>query len=707
MFITPHRPAPQTRVPRPTNDSPMPESQAPEDLVTLHELTPSERAEIRQPLQHEHVPGELIIKLRGPEEQLLQRYSAAKIQTFEENLVHIKVNGDLGDALEQLTLDPEVAYVAPNHVYHLQEETREPNDLKPELWGLHNTGQNGGTPGADISAREAWTETVGTRNQGPLIAVIDTGIDYNHPDLKANIWTNPNEIPNGKDDDFNGVIDDIHGYFPQGGSGDPLDGHSHGTHCAGTIAADGNNGEGVVGVNWQAELMGVKIFSDACSTTADAILKGLLYANKMGARLTSNSWGGGPPNEALEEAFASSKALHIAAAGNKGRDNDKAAHYPSNYDMPNMVAVAATDRNDRLARFSNYGAQTVDLAAPGVEIYSTEPNGQYDYKSGTSMATPHVTGAAALVLNKLPDISNEELKTRLTWSTDPVTGLAGKVASGGRLNVARALEDDTTPPAAPNDLSAEMVVTGMANVSWTSPGDDGWCGDSAAFDLRVSSLPITFENFDNLKSKGQRRAKPTGFIQNEALLFAPSGRDRTYHIGLKAMDNVGQNSDLKTTTVVVPGVPVAFEDDMESQGTTWTATGDWKRQEMPGWGKVWTDTKEGGYDKGARGRLTSQPVSLKGLKSSALHFDARFDTERWKDDARVEVSEDGGQKFKLLERFSGKAGWEHYSYDLSAYDGKEVIFRFRNYTSNPENKTDGFYFDNFVVAGIPATPQQS
>ena len=317
------------------------------------------------------------------------------------------------------------------------------------------------------------------------------------------------------------------------------------------------------------------------------------------------------------------------------------------------------------------------------------------------MATPHVTGAAALVLNKFPDLTNEEVKTRLTWSSDPVVGLRGKVTSGGRLNAARALENDSEAPGAPNDLSAEMVVTGMANASWTSPGDDGWCGNSAAYDLRVSRSPVTDESFSHLKTDGLKRARAVGEVQNQAIFFPPSGQDKTYHVGLKTMDNVGNFSGLRTTSVEVPAVPVAFEDDMEGQTTTWTATGDWKRAELPGWGKVWTDTTDDGYDKGARGRLTSETVSLKGFKNTVLHFDARINTEKWKDDARVEISEDGGEKFRLLERFSGKADWEHYTYDLSRYDGKDVVFRFRNYTSFPENKTDGFYFDNFVVAGTP------
>ncbi len=451
-------------------------------LDRLMAATASEAASLEASLG-DHVPGEVIVKLKSQpptksQNLFSERYGARLIerfdfpkdifQNFQGEMLHLKLPEGMStaQAMAAMQQDPRVEYVIPNSVYTLDDppapatpaETPAaptvPNDLKPELWGLDNTGQNKGTADADIDAPEAWAKTTGNPN-GPLIALIDTGVDYKHPDLVNNIWTNPGEIAgDGIDNDGNGVIDDVHGYNAFANTGDPMDGHSHGTHCAGTITAEGNNNQGVVGVNWRARLMPVKIFSDAGSTNSAAIVRGILYATKAGARVTSNSWGGGAADPAILDAFKSSPALHIMAAGNSGTNNDTRPHYPSSYDLDNNIAVAATDRNDKLASFSCYGEKSVDLAAPGVDIYSTVPGGGYANKSGTSMATPHVTGAAGLLLAQDPTMSNDELKSRLLGGADKKDSLAGKVATGGRLNINNALEMDYKKPATPENPPA-------------------------------------------------------------------------------------------------------------------------------------------------------------------------------------------------------------------------------------------------------------
>lgn len=684
------------------------------DTVSLHHhhrpraaaraLEPEDRVELSQKLEHPHRPDQLLVKLRpGRELDLAAEYSAEVLERFDLEdaqvvLLDLGQGADLAHTMERMVLDSRIEYAEPNHLYALDDVA--PDDLDPGLWGLHNTGQDGGTPGADISAPEAWATTTGTPRWGPLIAVIDTGADWRHPDLAANIWTNPNERANGEDDDGNGVIDDLRGYNALSNDGFAQDGHGHGTHVSGTIAAEGNNGQGVVGVNWRAEVMPVKIFSDGGRTDAASILRGVLYANTMGARITSNSWGGGAANQALKDAFGFSKALHVAAAGNDGIDTDARPHYPSSYDLPNMVAVAATDRNDNLARFSNYGAQSVDLAAPGVDILSTLPGGNYGSYSGTSMATPHVSGAAALIVSAFPEIDNQELKTRLTWSTDPLPNLAGKVQSAGRLNVARALEVDEEAPAAAHDLVADMAVTGMASVRWTSTGDDGAEGDPSAYDLRISNRPITEQAFADLPAAGFGRAKGRGAAENKLVEIAPSGRERTYHLGLRLMDNVGNLSPVSTATLTVPAVPVAFEDDMEAQETAWEATGDWARVEVPGHGMVWTEAPGGDYGDGNRGSLTSPEISLEGFSRSVLHLDVRHDLEKYRDNVFLEVSSDG-ESWRRLERFTGESDWSHQTYDLSAYDGAGVQLRLRTWTNDGSAKTDGLYLDNVVITGQP------
>lgn len=431
--------------------------------------TADKAAEIEKNLDA-HVPGQVIVKTKGSIMKsttgFAQRYGATILEKFEfPKEIYKSMGGDMlqlklpegmttAQAMAAMAEDPSVEYVVPNNIYTLDDPEageapagdaspkagNKPNDLDSKLWGLNNEGQNGGTPDCDIDAPEAWQKTTGISN-GPIIAVIDTGVDYNHPDLVNNIWTNPGEIPgNGIDDDGNGVIDDVHGYNAYDQTGDPMDGHSHGTHCAGTIAAEGNNGKGVVGVNWKATIMPVKIFNDRGSTDAAAIIRGINYATNNGARITSNSWGGGAANPAIEEAFRKSSALHIMAAGNSGSNNDVSPHYPSSYNLDNNIAVAATDRNDKMAYFSCYGKESVDIAAPGVDIYSTVPGGGYGNKSGTSMATPHVTGAAGLLLAMDPNMSNDEIKTRLLEGADKVAGLDGKVATGARLNINNAME---------------------------------------------------------------------------------------------------------------------------------------------------------------------------------------------------------------------------------------------------------------------------
>ncbi|CAN0413082.1 unnamed protein product, partial [Phaeothamnion confervicola] len=280
-----------------------------------------------------------------------------------------------------------------------------------------------------IHAPEAWQINHGDRVNGPLLAVVDCGIDYNHPNLAPNVYTNPGEIAgNGIDDDHNGVIDDVHGYNAAAKNGEPMDTTSHGTHVMGTIAGIGVNG--VTGVSPEARVLAVKFIQDGYGDTADAIA-GLLYADNMGARITSNSWGGSNYNQALYDTLKASPALHICAAGNDHADNDVTPAYPASYDLPNIVSVAAVGQDGNLAHFSNFGATSVDLAAPGENIYSTLPNGEYGMKSGTSMAAPHVSGSANLIATRFPNATNQEIKDRLVFSSTRQPQFEGKMISGG------------------------------------------------------------------------------------------------------------------------------------------------------------------------------------------------------------------------------------------------------------------------------------
>jgi subtilisin family serine protease len=369
------------------------------------------------------------------------------------SILEVEVKGKpVEHILEALRKSGIVKYVEPDYRRHLNAIPDDP--LFDELWGLHNTGQSGGIPDADIDAPEAWDIRTGAPNV--VVGVIDTGVDYNHQDLAANMWVNTGEIPgNGFDDDGNGYIDDIHGIDPCNGDSDPMDDNNHGTHVSGTIGAVGNNAIGVVGVNWDVWIMALK-FLDASGSgwTSDAI-ECLNYAIMMKSAygfhvmVTSNSWGSGDFSQALKDAIevsGNAGMLFIAAAGNDGTNNDITPYYPSSYGLHNIMAVAATNRNNGLAYFSNYGPTSVDLGAPGHQILSTIPGNHYSTYSGTSMATPHVSGAAALLFAQFPEFDCYDIKETILSTVDPLASLAGMVLSEGRLNLYNAVTCDPGNP---------------------------------------------------------------------------------------------------------------------------------------------------------------------------------------------------------------------------------------------------------------------
>ncbi|MFM8577893.1 MAG: S8 family peptidase, partial [Planctomycetaceae bacterium] len=351
---------------------------------------------------------------------------------------------------------PSIAYFEPDFVIA---PTAIPNDSSfSQLWGLNNTGQSGGVVDADIDAPEAWDVTTGSRNV--VVAVIDTGVDYSHPDRAAHVWTNPGEVAgDGNDNDRNGFVDDVRGWDFRNNDSNPMDDQGHGTHVAGTIGAVGNNGTGVAGVAWQVSIMALKFLGADGSGSTSAAVAAVNYATRMkrdfGVNIvaTNNSWGGGGSSTSLRDAITAggqAGILFIAAAGNESNNNDAAPSYPASYTSEAVISVAATDRSNRLASFSNYGATSVDLAAPGVSILSTTPNNTYASYSGTSMATPHVTGAVALLAAANPPATSSQIRSAILSSSVPVAALAGKVATGGLLNVAGALAAiGAVPPTEP------------------------------------------------------------------------------------------------------------------------------------------------------------------------------------------------------------------------------------------------------------------
>lgn len=406
--------------------------------------------------KEEHVPGQLLIKLKPnslASSNMLLSSGATRLKTFVETnsaLYSFPESVDLQKFALNLQDQSDIDYVELNHYHYLQGA---PNDSHySKVYGLNNVGQSGGAHDADIDAPEAWTITKGSRRV--LIGVIDTGVDYSHPDIIDNYWVNPgesgtdssgfNKRTNGIDDDNNGYIDDYKGWDFYSNDNDPKDRHGHGTHCAGIIAARGNNKEGITGVNWYASIVGLKVFDDKGKTRTDALVSAINYASRMKIPITNNSWGSYRYSDAIKDSIINShksNMLFVAAAGNYHGNNDKKPFYPASYDIPNIISVAATDHKDNAASFSNYGAKSVDIAAPGNRIYSSISlnKGSYSFKSGTSMAAPYVTGVAGLLKARKSRLSALNMKKTLIDSGDLVPALKGVVQSGRRLNAYKAL----------------------------------------------------------------------------------------------------------------------------------------------------------------------------------------------------------------------------------------------------------------------------
>jgi len=275
--------------------------------------------------------------------------------------------------------------------------------------------------------------------------VLDSGVDYNHADLASNMWTRPDSIPEYQDAEL-GSVDDFYGFDAEDAA-DPMDDNGHGTHCAGVIGAEADNGEGIAGINWKVEIMPLKFLGrGGFGSTKNAIeaINYVIDRKKAGVnvRVISASWGSTSKSKALEDVIRKAGEegiLFVAAAGNDSSNNDKRPHYPSNYNLPNVISVAALDRNDDLAKFSNYGEKTVHIAAPGKDIVSTWLGQAYREASGTSMAAPQISGVAGLILSMNPKISVEKLREKILKSVDKLDSLKGKIESGGRINAAKAV----------------------------------------------------------------------------------------------------------------------------------------------------------------------------------------------------------------------------------------------------------------------------
>lgn len=655
----------------------------------------------------DYAPGQLIIKLKegkAPDENFLQNHrlkSPRKVS--KKNAAYVAEIDGAADPLElarNLKKDPQVEFAEPNYIVR---GSFTPNDsFFFQLWGLQT-----------IDAPEAWDANHDTNM---IIGVIDSGINYNHPDLVGNIWTNPNEIAgNSIDDDNNGFIDDNRGWDFANNDNDPFDDNGHGSHVAGIIGAQGNNGIGVAGVNWNAQLVPIKFLGADNTGTIENAVRAIEYANSLGIKINNASWRTIGFSQLLRDAIAEGNNgghLFIAAAGNSNADTDATPFYPAAFDLPNVISVAASNQQNGLTSISNYGANSVDITAPGEGIVSTYLTNSYATLSGTSMATAYVTGAAALLWSANPGLTHLQIKNKILDYSELSDSLIPLTLSGGILNIFNFFDADVAPPAAITNLSVIGVTRDTATLSWTASGDDGNTGTASRYDIRYSTQPITSVNFDQA-TQIIRESKPK--ISGASEIFTAKGLlpDTTYYFALRVLDNVNNNSGISNIVFGKTLIPsIVFFDNMENSGGNWTVEGDLWHQSNRRYVSAntsWYYGREatGNYDNGRanQGKLVSGLISLANLINSELTFKHFLATENFHlfDNAKVEVSNNGGASWNtLLTRLTTNGNWVNESISLSAYDGQTIKIRFYfNTVDDSFNFFEGWYVDDVMVKGTP------
>jgi subtilisin family serine protease len=569
-------------------------------------------------------------------------------------------------------------------------------------WSLHNTGQTGGTPGADIHAPEAWPLIPVV--SPVLVAVLDDGVEINHSDLAANIAVNAGEIPgDGIDNDGNGFIDDVKGWDFADGDNDPSPPSatsSHGTHVAGIVAAVSNNAVGIASASRNVKILPVRFYRGQSTWISDLILA-CDYARIRGAKVVNISYNLDGWTQLLVDAFNrlnSIDSVVMLSAGNSGAANP--ARLGMLNQAPNLCFVASTDANDNLSAFSNYGPQ-VQVAAPGENIISTIPFGNYANMSGTSMATPLAAGIMGSIRAIFPSMTATQSINRLGITCDKKSSLNGKVKFG-RVNLANAIQTDTIPPSPVSNLMVLRRSSGTFLVRFNASGNDGLSGGASAYELRTSKFPITDANFGSATLNNFQTNTPvSGYpVEDSVSGIVPGG---SYYIGVKAFDAVGNESPVVSTGPFSLLPPVAY-DDMEGT-TTFTGTGSWAvTTEAANSGThSWSDSPGGSYANNTNSTLTyNTPIAVSGPMTASYFM--RYDLEQGYDLLNFEVSTDGGTTWSVLNSTTGLSGpaFQSFSVPLTSYQGQTIRLRF-HMTSDSSVTGDGVYIDDFALQSLATT----
>ena len=569
-------------------------------------------------------------------------------------------------------------------------------------WNLHNTGQTGGTPGADVHAPEAWPFIPVLTPM--LVAVLDNGIETNHADLALNIAVNSGEIAgNGIDDDGNGFIDDVKGWDFADGDNDPSPlstTESHGTQMAGIVAAVSDNAVGIAAASRNVKLLPVRFFRGQSTWISDLILA-CDYSRVRGAKVVNISYGLDDWTQLLVDAFNrlnTANSVVMLPSGNNGVMN------PSRLGMlalaPNLCFVAATDHNDNLAPYSNFGSD-VHVAAPGSNILSTTPFGGYIASDGTSNSTAMASGIMGSIRAIFPTMTVSQSIARLGLTSDRKPQLTDRVKFG-RVNLANAIQADVIAPSPVSALTVLKRSSGTFLFQFNATGDDGASGAASYYDVRTSTSPINAGNFSSAKQNNFATNLPVAGnpVKTSISGIIPGG---SYYVAVRALDDVGNESGVVSAGPFNLLTPLAYDSMEGAAGFTGTSTWAITSSVSNSPTKSWTDSPAGNYANNTNSTLTrNASINVSGPMFAS--FMIRYDLESGFDFLSLEASTNGGGSWAPIQEFTGKSygAFQNISVPLNSFIGQTVLLRFR-LTSDSTITGDGVYIDDFAVQSLTTT----